>query len=383
MQPYYHHSEAILDRYRGEMPLQHFLKQYFARHRQLGSRDRKALAEMCYCWYRVAGGLQGGEGFEMKIAAALLLCDAQVPAARKLIPAEWLEASGAHQPASEILSAAGIRFDPEGLLPAGISFSAGIGRGEWLLSILRQPRLFLRIRGKQREAEARLLDAGIPFEWTGGHCLSLPNGTKIEKLLPEESYVVQDASSQATAAFLRPEEGQSWWDLCSGAGGKSLLLADSGVTIRHSASDVRPGILHNLRERFARYRLPAPATFTADATDAAALQRQPGAARFDRILADVPCTGSGTWARTPEQLHFFRPETVPDYADRGVRIATNAAAFLKPGGRLIYLTCSAFAVENEEAVARIAAATGLKILEQQLINGLPLAADSLFGAVLG
>jgi 16S rRNA (cytosine967-C5)-methyltransferase len=99
-------------------------------------------------------------------------------------------------------------------------------------------------------------------------------------------------------------------------------------------------------------------------------------------VADVPCTGSGTWARTPENLVFFEKEAISQYAGRQLAIARECLRWLKPGGWLAYITCSVFAEENEGVVAQLLEQPGLHCLVSQPIAGWPHGADSMYVAVL-
>jgi 16S rRNA (cytosine967-C5)-methyltransferase len=193
---------------------------------------------------------------------------------------------------------------------------------------------------------------------------------------------VQDISSQSTGQYFLPGKEQEWLDCCSGAGGKSLLLKFIEPKINLSVSDTRETIVRNLKDRFKQYGMPAPATFIADARDKTALIKNFGTKKFDNIICDVPCTGSGTWARTPEQLYFSKEERITEYAERQKQIAANAIEFLKPDGRLIYITCSVFKAENEEVVDSLVQEKQVTILEKKLINGLSQKADCMFIAVL-
>ncbi len=360
------HLEDILQAYDGRLPLHHFLKSYFKGHPKLGSRDRRGLSDAVYAWYRVGKAVSDSRlSTQEQRITAIQLCGLQPKAFEAFFPQE----------APPLVSLSKI-------FPYDIPFSKGITADEWQASLLQQPRLFLRIRAKRASVESTLTAKGIPHEWLSDTCLALPNGTKLEGLLPQDAYVVQDASSQATGKFLQGKPGESWWDCCAGAGGKSLLLADSAKVMLHLCTDIRESILQNLAARFQQYHLPIPERRVLDAADAKAVDVLPGKRRFDGIICDVPCTGSGTWARTPEGCYFFNPASLEVYTARQKAILRNACAFLKNGGRLVYITCSVFRAENEDVIESIAPEAGLKIVSAELINGLAIGADELFVSVL-
>src|ERR1700761_5020070 len=201
------HIKAIIEQYRGDVPLAHYLKNYFKQYPILGSRDRKMLSAMAYSWYRCARGIRFGdiqpEKIEEQVSACMKICGNE-----KLLP-----------PGIEIPETT---FNTDSLFPFDIELSGGINREEWLESMLVQPNLFIRIRKGKGKVVSLLNAQHIPFTFVSDNSLSLPNGAKIDAILPPDCYVVQDASSQQTGTFFTPEKNELWYDCCSGAGGKSL-----------------------------------------------------------------------------------------------------------------------------------------------------------------
>ena len=118
--------------------------------------------------------------------------------------------------------------------------------------------------------------------------------------------------------------------------------------------------------------------FAADLTKPTA---EPGDEKFDIILCDAPCSGSGTWARSPEQLFFFNEKSLGAFAERQQKIVTNTLPFLKEDGLYFYITCSVFKKENEEMAAWIASRFSLQLLEQKYIAGYGAGADTMFVGV--
>ncbi len=382
MQALWSAIHEVLRGYTGGRPLALFLKDYFRDHPKLGSRDRRVISEAVYCWYRAGKGFPADADEDRRVQAAILLCGT-IAQARMLLPEDWQAiAEASFEKKQHFLLEEDLPFTPTNLFPHDELFSEGIVPVEWELALLHQPRLFLRLRVPAGEVTPLLKSAGIPYESPEPSALSLPNGTDIKDVLPAESYVVQDLSSQRVAESFKPAPHEAWWDACSGAGGKSIHLKDMEPKVNMIATDIRPAILQNLVMRFRRYKLSPPETHVLDAADAAKTKKVIGSRRFDDILCDVPCSGSGTWARTPEGAYFFNPDTLKDYTTRQRAILTNAVGYIKPDGRIIYATCSVFHAENEDVVEAVSHKKGLRIESSHLISGIGQQADSLFVSVL-
>ncbi len=96
------------------------------------------------------------------------------------------------------------------------------------------------------------------------------------------------------------------------------------------------------------------------------------------IICDAPCTGSGTWGRTPEQLYFFAKGKIDQYSLLQKKIATNVVPYLKKGGYFLYITCSGFRKENEEIVEYIEKDINLRKIELKILKGYDKKADTMF-----
>jgi 16S rRNA (cytosine967-C5)-methyltransferase len=166
---------------------------------------------------------------------------------------------------------------------------------------------------------------------------------------------VQDESSQLVCFLLAPKRAEMIVDFCAGAGGKTLLL---GALMRSQgrlyAFDVSPRRLANLKPRLARSGLSNvhPARI-ADERDPH-IKRLAG--KIDRVLVDAPCTGFGTLRRNPDLKWRQAQTAVPELAAKQARLLAGAAPLVKPGGRLVYATCSVLPAENEAIVEGFLAA---------------------------
>ena len=148
--------------------------------------------------------------------------------------------------------------------------------------------------------------------------------------------------------------------------------------IELTVSDIRESILSNLKNRFETAGIKNYHSFVADLTDP---DFQLSASNFQLIICDAPCTGSGTWSRTPEQLYYLKRKTVDVYVAMQQQIVSKVIPHLQPGGIFIYITCSVFKHENEEIVDFIKEKFHLQLLQMELLKGYDKKADSMFAAV--
>ncbi len=162
-------------------------------------------------------------------------------------------------------------------------------------------------------------------------------------------FLIQDEASQAVPLLLGVECGNCVLDLCAAPGGKTPPLARAaGSTGLVIAADRHAHRLMAMRAQFKRLRLTGVHLVELDAE-----QPLPFRETFDRILIDAPCSGTGTLARHPEIRWRLRPEQLPAFHQLQVRLLGNATANLKPGGQIVYSTCSMEPEENEEVVAEV------------------------------
>ena len=151
---------------------------------------------------------------------------------------------------------------------------------------------------------------------------------------------LQDAASQSVAAAVAPKPGERILDLCAGGGGKTLALsaAMQGETV--FAHDINPARMRDLPVRADR------AGASVEMLDSTALS-----ARFDAVLVDAPCSGSGAFRRNPDQKWRLTPESLTDLVAAQTDVIDRAMGLVVPGGRVIFATCSVLWSENEAQVA--------------------------------
>jgi 16S rRNA (cytosine967-C5)-methyltransferase len=180
--------------------------------------------------------------------------------------------------------------------------------------------------------------------------LILRGGSASETTAFREGWIaVQDEASQAVALLVGVEEGQSVLDVCAAPGNKTLHLARSaGPGACVVAADLHVHRLRAVRGQMRRTGTEGVELVALDAT-----RPLPFARRFDRILVDAPCSGTGTLARNPEIRWRLRREDIEDLAARQAAILRSAIEALERGGRLVYATCSLEREENEGVVRRV------------------------------
>jgi 16S rRNA (cytosine967-C5)-methyltransferase len=378
---YLNSAKQILKQYQGEEPFSTFLKRFFRAEKKHGSKDRKQIAHLCYCYFRLGKSVPK-VSIEERILIGLFLCSTQPGEMLEPLKPEWDKAVTLS--IEEKCSMLNGQFSTLHVFPWKEELSEGVDHEKFCESFFVQPDLFLRLRpGNEEKVKSKLSGAGIGFNEINSTCLSLANATKIESIVAlDREAVVQDYNSQKVGAFLpvRPGRSDQVWDCCAGSGGKSLMAYDISRNIELTVSDARESILVNLKKRFANagIRNYKSAVIDLSASHSPFTIQQ---SLFDLIICDVPCTGSGTWSRTPEQLYFFDEKKIEQYSSRQRKIISNTVIQMQPGGHFLYITCSVFKKENEEIVDFIKEQFHLELIKMEWLNGDDKKADSLFVAL--
>ncbi len=216
------------------------------------------------------------------------------------------------------------------------------------------PRTFFRINSPHLTQTAlmdKLTEAGVKVRPHGlsNDILEVIEGdlNKTE-LFREHAIHIQDSGSQLIPTLLAPEPGDCCLDLCAGLGGKSAQIA----RLQGGRSSIYAADLHWKRLRLGKEmhakHWPCLRWVAADAT-----RPLPFRILFDKILVDVPCSGTGTLQRRPEIRWRLRQTQLAEFQELQVALLSNAAAHLKTGGTLVYSTCSLEPEENEQVIERL------------------------------
>jgi 16S rRNA (cytosine967-C5)-methyltransferase len=210
-------------------------------------------------------------------------------------------------------------------------------------------------------ARARLAADGIeaeptPYSPAGLRVASKPAINR-HPLFREGLLEVQDEGSQLLAWLLAPRRGEMIGDYCAGAGGKTLALA---MLMRASgriyAMDVSPRRLAALAPRAARAGITNVYSVALSGERDTRARRLAG--KLDRVLVDAPCSGFGTLRRNPDLKWRHGPQAIEELVRKQRAILRAAAELVKPGGRLVYATCSILRAENEAVADDFIAADG-------------------------
>lgn len=368
----------LIKSYPAGTPLSFHLKSFFSKNKKYGSRDRKVISSCCYAYFR-SYHLTKGWPAEERVLAGIFLQEQQSNPLLQSIRPEW-DAMAAHSLAEKLRF---LHKKPDDLFPF-VSLVGGIkDKQSFCLSVVQQPDLFIRIRpGKTSVVEKKLTASEIPYTKISPDAIRLANAAPVDRCLQlNAEAVIQDLSSQQVLQCLPAlKPHAAVWDCCAASGGKSILLVDSiNHPIKLTVSDIRESILLQLRKRLKESGIHIQRIFKADLTKPCPL---PADTVFDLLICDAPCTGSGTWARTPEQAAGFKESIINDFTALQKKIVENSLPYLVKDGLLCYITCSVFIDENEGNVAWFQKTHSLALLHQEYIEGSSHKADTMFVALL-
>jgi 16S rRNA (cytosine967-C5)-methyltransferase len=347
-----------------DQPADGVVSAFFRQHKTLGPRERHTLAETAYAVLRQRLVLQhlaqsGSGPLERRLAIlAWQGSDVFLRGALGEHERQWLAQV---QAIDRSTLPEKLRHNlPDWLAGA---LQAQLGDQFWpLVQALEAPApLDLRVntlKAKRDEAQQALAAAGIaaeptPFSPWGLRVQGKPAVNKLD-LFTQGAIEVQDEGSQLLALITDPKRGEMVVDFCAGAGGKTLALgAAMRSTGRLYAFDISGHRLDALKPRLARSGLsnvyPAQIAHERDER----IKRLAG--KIDRVLIDAPCSGLGTLRRNPDLKWRQSPKSVEELQAKQKAILASAARLLKPGGRLVYATCSLLQAENEAVVEAFSA----------------------------
>jgi len=361
-------AEALLgDLLGANGPADAAVSRYFRAHRNLGQQDRAFVAETVYAVLRRRRSLAAAAGSEapraLVIAALARVHGLSARALDELLrPDERSLVARMRAARSEDFPAA-VRADLPDWLWAQLADIYGDEEAMRIAQGLLNPApLDLRVnlaRIGREEALAQLAASGVEgarTEWSPAG-IRLAGKPALQRLAPfrEGLVEVQDEGSQLLAYLVAPRRGEMVADYCAGAGGKTLALAMlMRGTGRLYAMDVSARRLSELAPRAARAGISNVHTVVLSGDSDPRAKRLAG--KLDRVLVDAPCSGFGTLRRNPDLKWRHDASAVDELAAKQRSILESASRLVKPGGRLVYATCSLLPKENEEVASAFAAA---------------------------
>jgi 16S rRNA (cytosine967-C5)-methyltransferase len=316
-------------------PADALVQRYFKSRRYAGSKDRRAVRELVFRAIR-----RCGERPESGRSAMLGLADDDDDVAGQFD-------GSPHGPAprepAEV--AAPASYVPAWVQPILLDL---VTANEWPALLERAP-LDLRVNAARttREAMLRSFDGAEPTRLSPWG-LRLAADTKVDDhpAFADGLVEVQDEGSQLIALACRPEGGMGILDLCAGAGGKSLALASAAPKAEIIASDTNRTRLAQLPTRAERAGTAIAVRLLDGGREATQLADLEG--QCDVVLIDAPCSGSGTWRRNPEGRWRLTPERLDRLVKLQRRLLDIAVPLVKPGGALVYATCSIIRAEGAD-----------------------------------
>lgn len=380
---YFTYAITIIEKYAGVEPFHLYLKKYFSANKKHGSKDRKQITSLCYDYFRLGFAVTSEISTEEKMLLATFLVEKKPSALLEKLKPLWNEKI--HLDTFSKIDMVRDVFSLDKIFPFVDKLSKQINIHDLCLSYLIQPKLFIRIRPASHHVVFdKLKSAKISFEKINENCLAFSNNEKVSDIVNlDKEAVIQDYNSQQAlnlTSYIKPHASEiSVWDCCAASGGKSILAFDLLKNIRLTVSDTRKNILENLKKRFTKAGIKNYHSFVSDLS--ISLPQQGISEKQDLIIADVPCSGSGTWARTPEQLYFFTKKKIDDYAVLQQKIVSNAISVLNENGYLLYITCSVFKKENEDNTDFIQRNLNLQLIKSEYLQGDKMQADTLFAAL--
>ena len=232
---------------------------------------------------------------------------------------------------------------------------------------LERPTEWLRVNLQKASAPVIVQRLGIPgASILYDRFVELPHDAGVKAILASPEFVEGKISFQNPSAYevvklLDAKPGMSVWDACAAPGGKTALLAEMDPSLDILATDPSEHRLEKMKDLMDRLGLTnvkidcvdaLSPSFVPHTSKGAEGDRPHTSYLFDRILLDVPCSNMGVVARRPESVYRLTQESLKELAGLQLRILESAARFLKPGGRLVYATCSPDPMETTQVISK-------------------------------
>ena len=307
-----------------DKPADAALREVLKQIKDLAPFDATEIAKTVFIYYRWHVWLRDERGVESKMRLALRL-DERFRANESNVPLAELRAT---------------------TVPTWTAEQMDVS-DDWLLSLQRQPKLWLRAKRGTAEALAEQLRLAGTLAPPGFPDALLYESEEDLFKTPEfhaGEFEIQDIASQVVSLLCDPKPGETWWDTCAGEGGKTLHLSDlmqnKGMLW---ASDRAEWRLTKLKRRAGRAKV-----FNYRSAHWDGGKKLPTKTKFDGVLVDAPCSGTGTWQRNPQARWTTESNDVRELSAIQKKSLANVASSVKPGGKLIFSVCTLTRAETTE-----------------------------------
>jgi 16S rRNA (cytosine967-C5)-methyltransferase len=338
-------------------PTDRYLKSWFRIRRFAGSKDRREIANRVFAVQRTRAALahRMGDAPRALVIAALLEAGEDIPAlftGGGYGPEPLSDSERAAIAATPALAPLWVRGEFPQFLESQLARAFGDRLLDEMVALQSRAPADLRVntlKAQRDEVIAALnadgvLCAATPYAPHGIRIGSDATNLSKSALFESGAFEFQDEAAQIASSLCGAAPGMRVLDLAAGAGGKSLAFAASmqnqGEIV---ACDLRGEALFELEKRAARAGATIIKTLPLDHAQPSGL--------FDRVLVDAPCTGTGTWRRQPELRWRLTPERIAYLVSVQDGLLDQAAALVRPSGRLFYATCSILGCENQDRIA--------------------------------
>ena len=307
-----------------DKPADAALREVLKQIKDIAPFDATEVAKTVFLYYRWHVWLREERGVEAKMRFAIRLN-------------QRFQANNANIPLAELREKA---------VPAWTAAEMDV-TDDWLLSLQREPKLWLRSkRGQAQDLAERLVGAEVSPLLPDA---LLYRGEEDLFKTPEfhaGEFEIQDIASQVVGLVCAPQPGETWWDTCAGEGGKTLHLSDlmqnKGMLWASARAEWR---LTKLKRRAGRAKV-----FNYRSAFWDGGKKLPTKTMFDGVLVDAPCSGIGTWQRNPQARWTTDENDVRELSAIQKSLLANVASSLKPGGKLIFSVCTLSKAETVEVV---------------------------------
>jgi 16S rRNA (cytosine967-C5)-methyltransferase len=336
-----------------ETPLELQIRNYFRLHPNMGSRDRRLFQDLIYGYFRLAYALK-----DLSLKDALTAAHAIWSSENPYLT--WTQTEWKNEP----------------LLP--VPYSQNISKESLEQGFFAPRKVFLRQMEKGNFVFSKwLLEQGI-LDWQEGSTLALKKSRALDDApgwAPGRFEVMDLAVQHWSEEIPKVPEGKIL-DACCGSGGKSLLLQAANPNTEITATDVRDSILKSYRARVSRHAKGITVQ-QKDWSIAADWHEE-----YAFILADVPCSGSGTWMRNPMDLGTFTSEQLAERVEMQKNIVRELSKTRQKGGQIMYVTCSILEEENEKIVEFMQSELHLTCIWQKYFFEWEKGGDAIFAAFM-